>query len=121
MKRTAISVVLAVAYVLATPQVTATSPLSKLTIETPKQYAKRLSEGRWSRSWVCLRELWHRESRWNPKADNPRSSAYGIPQILGLDPSLNALQQIDRGLDYIQHRYGHPCRALDHHNRRGYY
>ncbi|HYF72265.1 MAG TPA: lytic transglycosylase domain-containing protein, partial [Nocardioides sp.] len=30
----------------------------------------------------CLDSLWTRESGWNPSADNPTSSAYGIPQAL---------------------------------------
>jgi hypothetical protein len=30
----------------------------------------------------CLDSLWMRESGWNPHADNPSSSAYGIPQAL---------------------------------------
>jgi hypothetical protein len=34
--------------------------------------------------FYCINELWFRESRWNYKAKNPRSSAFGIPQILGL-------------------------------------
>ena len=66
-------------------------------------------------------ELWHRESRWNPKADNPRSSAYGIPQILRLSEKLSPIQQIDRGVAYIVHRYDTPCRALAFHDRRGFY
>jgi hypothetical protein len=121
MKRTAISVVLSVAIGLATPVATATDPLSRLTIETPKTYAKRLTEGRWPGSWACLHELWHRESRWKHTADNPRSSAYGIPQILGLSPELNPYQQVDRGLDYIAHRHSSPCRALRFHDRKGFY
>ncbi len=89
---------------------------------TPREYAKRVSEGLWRASeWQCLDELWHRESRWNPKADNPRSSAYGIPQILGLNPKLSPTQQIDKGMGYILHRHDTPCRALAFHNKRGWY
>ncbi len=47
--------------------------------------------------FYCVDELWYKESRWNYKAKNPKSSAFGIPQILGLK-ELNPTKQIDRGL-----------------------
>lgn len=70
------------------------------------------------RQWDCLETLWHNESNWNPNADNPTSSAYGIPQAL---TSLHDLPagymtspetQIEWGLDYIDDRYNTPCQAL---------
>lgn len=73
-----------------------------------------------SRQYLCLEQLWTKESQWNPKAKNPKSSAYGIPQLLKLktkDPYL----QIDAGLKYIAHRYGTPCKALAHHLKVGHY
>ena len=73
-----------------------------------------------SRQYLCLEKLWTRESQWNPRADNKRSSAYGIPQLLKLktkDPYL----QIDAGLKYIAHRHGTPCKALAFHKKHGYY
>jgi len=89
---------------------------------TPQEYAKRLAMGLWGLpEWRCLRELWHRESRWNHKADNPRSTAYGIPQILGLNRELTANEQVDAGIRYVEHRYSTPCAALRFHNRRGWY
>ena len=30
----------------------------------------------------CLENLWGKESGWNPNAQNPSSTAYGIPQFL---------------------------------------
>jgi hypothetical protein len=71
--------------------------------------------------WPCLRKLWQRESGWNPKSDNPRSSAYGIPQILRLKPGTPWRIQIDRGLGYIDHRYGTPCAAWAYFGRKGWY
>ena len=32
--------------------------------------------------FYCLDEIVYKESRWNPKAKNPKSSAYGLFQIL---------------------------------------
>lgn len=69
----------------------------------------------------CLLTLWHRESRFQPQALNRRTGAGGIPQILGLDPTTPTRTQIERGLTYIAHRYGSPCQALKHHDRRGWY
>lgn len=69
----------------------------------------------------CLLTLWTRESNFRPQARNKHSGAGGIPQILGLDPATPTHQQIERGLTYIAHRYGSPCQALRHHDRRGWY
>jgi hypothetical protein len=54
------------------------------------------------------------------KAKNPKSSAFGIPQILGLK-ELSPIKQIDKGLKYIEHRYDTPCNALKHHKIKGWY
>ncbi|MFE6745949.1 NlpC/P60 family protein [Kitasatospora purpeofusca] len=76
--------------------------------------------------WAALEWLWTKESGWNPSADNPTSTAYGIPQALEWDPTTgtghkmtgefadyhtNATTQIKWGLDYIKGRYGTPTRA----------
>jgi len=73
-----------------------------------------------AKQYRCLELLWNRESRWNPRADNPRSTAYGIPQLLKLkaqDPYV----QIDLGVKYIKHRYGTACKAWAYFQRKGYY
>ena len=70
--------------------------------------------------YYCIEQLWHKESRWSPTAKNARSSAFGIPQILKMKEP-NPFKQIDRGLRYIEHRHGTPCKALQFHNRKGYY
>ncbi len=70
----------------------------------------------------CLDSLWTKESGWNVYADNPTSSAYGIPQSLpgskmasaGADWADNPVTQIRWGLGYIQDRYGSPCGAWGH-------
>lgn len=68
----------------------------------------------------CLDFIWTKESHWNPKADNPNSSAYGIAQMLGED-SRNAFVQISNGLRYIEHRYDTPCNAMKFWKRNYYY
>jgi hypothetical protein len=73
-----------------------------------------------AKQYRCLETLWNKESRWDPRADNPKSSAYGIPQLLNLkvhDPFI----QIDLGLKYISKRHRTPCKALAFHNDRGWY
>lgn len=90
-----------------------------------KAYARdRLSV--WKETqWSCLSRLWGKESAWNPNAYNTVKvmgrNAGGIPQLLGLDPKLPATIQIERGLDYIYHRYLTPCQAWKHFNRKGWY
>ena len=77
----------------------------------------------------CLDSLYTRESNWNVYADNPSSSAYGIPQALpgskmasaGADWATNPVTQIRWGLGYIEDRYGSPCGAWGHSQSRGWY
>jgi hypothetical protein len=68
----------------------------------------------------CLDRLWTKESHWNPKADNPHSTAYGIPQILKMTER-NPYRQIVIGVRYIEHRHETPCQALKYHNKKGHY
>ena len=70
--------------------------------------------------YQCLVLLWDKESRWNPRADNPKSTAYGIPQLLKLKAK-DPYTQIDFGLKYIDHRYGSVCKAWSYHKRTGHY
>jgi hypothetical protein len=93
---------------------------SKYPIE--KDYYKLYSHNKLisAKQYLCLEQLWTLESQWNPKANNPKSSAYGIPQLLKLKTN-DPYKQIDAGLKYIGHRYGTPCRALAHHLKVGHY
>jgi len=63
-----------------------------------------------AKEFRCVELLWNAESKWNPKANNKKSTAFGIPQLLKLketDPYL----QIDLGLKYISARHKTPCKA----------
>lgn len=90
---------------------------------TPKRLVTHRAVSRgFNRSELkCLFELIDRESSWNHKAANPNSSAYGLFQQLKLDPDSSVQKQVRLGLTYIEHRYGTPCAALSHHNRKGWY
>jgi len=72
------------------------------------------------KQYLCFEKLWHLESRWDYRADNKRSTAYGIPQLLKLKTN-DPYKQIDAGLKYITHRYGTPCKALAYHLKTGHY
>ena len=73
-----------------------------------------------AKEYRCLEILWNRESQWDPRANNPKSSAYGIPQLLKLKEH-DPYKQIDLGLKYISKRHSTPCKALDYHNTKGHY
>ena len=89
--------------------------------KNPKTVAQQLMPkfGFASSEWTCLESLWQKESSWYWAADNPYSSAYGIPQALpgtkmataGADWLINPATQITWGLGYIKGRYGTPCSA----------
>ncbi len=72
------------------------------------------------KQYKCLAILYGKESAWNPLARN--GSHYGIPQ--GRSQWLkdqDGYTQIQWGLDYIGHRYGEPCIALDHWKAKGWH
>jgi hypothetical protein len=79
--------------------------------------------------WAALDELWgHDESGWNPTAQNPKSTAYGIAQFLdgtwqgvGYRKTSDPYVQIEAGLAYIRQRYGSPAAALAFHRKHGWY
>ncbi|HYU86420.1 MAG TPA: hypothetical protein VEK80_16575 [Kribbellaceae bacterium] len=98
---------------------------------TPREVARNLlPDHDWADSqFYCLDKLWTRESHWQVDADNPTSSAYGIPQALpgrrmaayGSDWRTNPVTQIKWGLDYIEDAYGSPCKAWAHSQATGWY
>lgn len=71
--------------------------------------------------WSCLEVIIQRESEWKANASNPNSSAYGLFQMLKTPKKSSVKQQTNRGLRYIEHRYGNPCTALEHHYKKGWY
>jgi len=83
-----------------------------------KEYAAQKIQSK--DQWVCLSQLYGKESAWNPYAVN--GSHYGIPQLKNkLMIGLDQYSQVDYGLKYIRHRYGkdkhgytNACKALNH-------
>jgi hypothetical protein len=80
-----------------------------------------------SDQFSCLDSLYMSESGWRVDADNPSSSAYGIPQALTqlhdlpADYMTSAEAQIRWGLEYIQGTYGTPCSAWSFKSGHGWY
>ena len=70
--------------------------------------------------FYCLDELYHRESRWNPKARN--GSHYGIPQGRSVYLSkVDGYKQVEWGIKYNLNRYGSMCKALQHFKIKGWH
>lgn len=80
-----------------------------------------------SDQFSCLDSLYVSESDWRVDADNPTSSAYGIPQALTqlhdlpADYMTSAESQIRWGLEYIRDTYGTPCSAWSFKAGAGWY
>jgi hypothetical protein len=102
-----------------------------LSTADPKVLARALMPqyGISSSEFDCLDNIWTQESGWNVHADNPSSSAYGIPQALpgskmssaGPNWENNAETQIRWGLGYIKARYGSACSAWSYKQGAGWY
>ena len=100
-------------------------------VSAAQQFARTQLEaaGLGDAEFVCLVDLWNRESRWNHRSENTSSGAYGIPQSLpgskmasaGADWQTNPETQIRWGLGYISGRYGTPCGAWAHSEAKGWY
>jgi hypothetical protein len=109
----------------------ATTKTQDLTVADPKTLARALMPqyGMSSSEFDCLDNIWSQESGWNVHADNPSSSAYGIPQALpgskmasaGPNWEDNAETQIRWGLGYIKGRYGSACAAWSYKQGAGWY
>jgi tRNA(Met) C34 N-acetyltransferase TmcA len=95
------------------------------TVDDSKLYARESLLAWQHNQWLCLDNLWTKESNWRHEAYNNvkimGKNAGGIPQILGLSPNTNPTEQIDRGLDYISYRYGTPCKAWRFWQKNGWY
>ena len=101
----------------------------KLSEGDPRDIARVLlpAYGFSSDQFSCLDALYVSESDWRVDADNPTSSAYGIPQALTqlhdlpADYMTSAESQIRWGLEYIQDTYGTPCSAWSFKQGNGWY
>lgn len=104
------------------PRMSEKQLLQHMAHTTPKKYAQHAIKAyKWNKEqFACLTKLWGKESAWNHLADNPKSTAFGIAQMLR-ETSRNPMVQIDNGLRYIKHRYEQPCNAWRHWQRAKWY
>jgi hypothetical protein len=98
----------------------------------PREIARQMMLNKYSwgaDQYTCYDNIIMRESKWDASADNPHSTAYGIPQALpgnrmaafGSDWRTNPATQIAWGLDYVHDRYGTPCEAWSFKRGHGWY
>lgn len=81
--------------------------------------------------WKALNYIISRESSWNPKAKNPRSSASGLAQMItstarayaGTAPlsKLSVWKQLDAFMKYVKDRYGGVVPAMNFWKKHRYY
>ena len=74
--------------------------------------------------WDAINWLVNKESSWNPKAANPRSSARGLFQkMTSIHGPIEktVLGQARWGLRYIKDNYGTPTNAMRIHKKQGWY
>lgn len=90
-----------------------------------KEVAKELLE---KDQFACFTKLIGKESAWNPKAQNPTSTASGIGQMLdstysslGMEKSNAAVAQLVATLSYISRRHVTPCGAWRHFQKNNWY
>ena len=101
----------------------------ELVVPSPKLVAKSIARkklnkmfGKQARQeWKALTKLWGKESGWNHRADNPNSTAYGVAQVLGTPHGSTIEYQVNKGLEYIVHRYKTPTKAWSFWKRNGWY
>jgi hypothetical protein len=97
-----------------------------------RQVAKVIAKNKYkwgATQFVCLNNLWTKESGWRYRANNPRTGAYGIPQAhpgskmssVARDWRTNPVTQIRWGLKYIDSRYNTPCTAWSKFKRSNWY
>ena len=92
---------------------------------TPESYAQQMVS---EQEYEALFELIMLESSWRPDAKNPKSSAYGLGQLLdqtwdlvGIEKSSNFKIQLIATHKYVMDRYGSWQKALEFRKANGYY
>ena len=92
---------------------------------TPEEYAQLMVS---EQEYEALFELIMLESSWRPDAKNPKSSAYGLGQLLdqtwdlvGIEKSSNFKIQLIATHKYVMERYGSWQKALEFRKANGYY
>ena len=133
-KRRVLVIALVVGLFNILPAQAALAPKQSALMMHPKAFAKMRVMQKWnsSKEYGCLVKLWNRESHWNYKSRNKQPvyqirkgkrvalHAFGIAQVLGEKSKIPTVQ-VERGLKYIESRYGTPCKSLNWHYRNNWY
>jgi len=103
-------------------------------VSSPVKHKEPTSARSYARSMVsvkeyeALHELIMLESSWNPDAQNKKSTAYGLGQLLdqtwqqvGIEKSADYRIQLIASHKYVMTRYGSWVKALAHHKQYGWY
>ena len=101
------------------------NPKSKLAISAYQEYLKDIVP---ENEESCYFQIIDRESDWNPLAQNPKSTAFGIGQFLNSTWGLvdykktkNPYDQIDAMVLYVKLIYGDGCNAWHFKSHHGWY
>lgn len=98
-------------------------------VETVREYSFRVVKEKWGEIEAKhFDDLIQRESGWRADAQNPNSSAFGLPQFLnstwetvGCVKTNDEKTQIHCAIKYIEKRYEKPSNAIAFHNKNNYY
>jgi hypothetical protein len=95
------------------------------TPDTARGYARSMVS---VKEYKALEELIMLESSWNPNAQNPKSTAYGLGQFIdqtweqvGIEKSADYRIQLIASHKYVMDRYGSWVKALEFRKANGYY
>ena len=93
--------------------------------DTARSYARSMVS---DKEYEALEELIMLESSWNPNAQNPKSTAYGLGQFIdqtweqvGIEKSADYRIQLIASHKYVMDRYGSWVKALEFRKANGYY
>lgn len=97
--------------------------------ETHWEYAAEQVANKWGIGELeYFYRIIEKESGWNPTAQNPRSTAFGLAQFLDSTWSLTDYEKTDDGetqilaaIQYIEKIYGEPSSAWQHHIHKNWY
>lgn len=102
-----------------------TDPDSQKAILAYQQYVKDHVP---SKELSCYFNIIDRESKWNPLADNPKSTAFGLAQFLNstweivdAKKTKDPYAQIDAMIKYVKLVYGDGCKAWEFRQYKGWY
>lgn len=110
-----------VSAIITYPQAVDNSPNLRISLKTHAYQLVTIWFG--VKHWKAFNKLVWLESRWNYKAFNKQTNAYGLTQIIGSKRYAKdrPYLQLLKAMQYIAHRYKTPTAALKHLKQRGWH